>query len=175
MRNSHVVESGACDRTTLCQAHKPVDKPRVEFPGIHKSGFSESLSLRWREYSKRSHVRKPWYIIDPESVWYASGWQTVVGMALAFVAIVTPLQIGLLEINIDALLLASLLIDSVFLIDLILQFFVMISVNTYHGLKREVRLNKIAIHYLKRWFVVDFLVVIPWDLIGTPSKRVSAK
>ena len=42
----------------------------------------------------------------------------------------------------------------------------MISVSTYRGLRREVRLSKVGLHYLKHWFLIDALAVIPWDLIG---------
>jgi len=90
----------------------------------------------------------------------------VVGLASAFVAFVTPVQIGLLEITSDALLAVSLLVDFVFLVDLILQFFVMVHVPTPRGVQREVRLYKIALHYSRSWLLIDLVAVIPWDLIG---------
>ena len=145
------------------------EKPQVEAHSIHKSSFSgDSLASSWSDNGTMVHGvhDKPWYIIDPESSWYASGWQMIVGVALVFVAFLTPLQIGLFDIRFDSMLLVSLAVDFIFLVDLILQFFVMISVSTFHGLKREVRLSRVGLKYLKTWFFIDALAVVPWDLIG---------
>ena len=67
---------------------------------------------------------KPWYIINPQSNAFAT-WQLITTIALAFVVTVVPYQVGLLELDWDFLLIASSLVDLVFLIDMILNFFTM--------------------------------------------------
>ena len=54
-------------------------------------------------------------------------------------------------------------IDMIFLIDLILQFFMTIP---ECDMKNEVDdRRKIAIAYLKGWFIVDLLSILPFDLL----------
>lgn len=85
--------------------------------------------------------------------------------ALAFVVIVVPYQVGLLElVQWDLLLTLSTLVDFIFLIDVFLQFVTMYPRTTPRGIVWEQRVSKIAWHYMTSWFALDFITLIPFDI-----------
>ena len=47
--------------------------------------------------------------------------------------------------------------------DMVVQFFTMYPITTARGVQWEDSLSKIAKHYLRTWFPVDLLTVIPFD------------
>jgi len=112
--------------------------------------------------------RKPWYIINPQSNAFAT-WQLITTIALGFVVTVVPYQVGLLELAWDFLLIASCLVDLVFLADMALNFFTMYPRTTARGIKWEDSLEKIARHYISGWFLIDILTLIPFDIIELTS------
>ncbi|CAE7393743.1 KCNH6 [Symbiodinium sp. CCMP2456] len=122
------------------------------------------FSILRAQKTKNYIYSKPWYIINPDRNAAASAWQMVVGVCLIFVAVVTPFQVALLDLEIDAVLVMGLCVDFVFLIDMVLQFFTTFPKSTTHGIVWEVRLGKIWWHYLKSWFVLDLVTLIPFDL-----------
>lgn len=127
-----------------------------------KIGFMIMRAGKTKEFSQG----KPWYVINPESNWFGTGWQCITCAALIFVALVTPLQIGFFQVQWDFSLVFSILVDTVFLIDSILQFFTSYRRLTARGMQWEVRLHKIAINYLKTWFVLDVITLVPFDILG---------
>jgi len=88
---------------------------------------------------------------------------------LAFVAIVAPVQVSMLESRFNAFFVINCCVDMVFVVDLVLQFFLMYPKKTDYGFELEYRHSEIVKHYLKSWFVIDVLSVIPFDLIGILS------
>ena len=114
-------------------------------------------------------VQKPWWVINPDSNRFSHAWQVITNFALAFVALVTPLQVGLLEIRWDALFFITWCVDLIFMIDMVLQFVTMYPKTTARGLELEFRPCKIAKHYIMTWFFLDFLTLIPLDTIGLLS------
>ena len=97
-------------------------------------------------------VQKPWWVINPDSNRFSHAWQVITNFALAFVALVTPLQVGLLEIRWDALFFITWCVDLIFMIDMVLQFVTMYPKTTARGLELEFRPCKIAKHYIMTWF-----------------------
>lgn len=73
------------------------------------------------------------------------------------------------------LLYTDLIIDFLFMIDILMNF------RTTYVKEGEVLITnpwKIAVHYLKTYFVVDFVAAIPWDLLASfnsGTEEVSAK
>ena len=108
-----------------------------------------------QDFSRFLEAQKPWWVINPDSNKFSHFWQVVTNFALAFVALVTPLQVGLLEIRWDALFFITWCVDIIFMIDMILQFVTMYPKTTARGLELEFRPWKIAKHYLKTWFFLD--------------------
>mmetsp|Transcript_18976 Transcript_18976/g.44220 ORF Transcript_18976/g.44220 Transcript_18976/m.44220 type:complete len:428 (-) Transcript_18976:6-1289(-) len=112
-------------------------------------------------------VEKPWFIINPDDNYFAAVWQGLTCLALLFVALMTPVQVCLFAtVELDALFVVSILVDGIFLVDMILQFFTTYSRRTARGIFWETKLRKIARRYLKSWFCVDVLTLIPFDLIS---------
>merc|ERR1719162_245398 len=91
--------------------------------------------------------------------------------SLCFVAIVCPIQISMLESKIDPLFMVNTIIDGVFFLDMILQFFVMYPKRTSYGTALEHRPEAIAKNYLKTWFTIDLLSIVPFDLISILSDQ----
>jgi len=112
--------------------------------------------------------KKPSYIINPQTNNYAY-WQLLTTCALGFVVIVVPFQVGLLELEWDVLMIVSCVVDLVFVSDMVVQFFTMYPITTARGVQWEDSLSKIAKHYLRTWFPVDLLTVIPFDIIELSS------
>mmetsp|Transcript_61078 Transcript_61078/g.126486 ORF Transcript_61078/g.126486 Transcript_61078/m.126486 type:complete len:692 (+) Transcript_61078:64-2139(+) len=112
-----------------------------------------------------NYERKPWYVVNPQRSNKFAAWQVVTMCALAFVVIVVPYQVGLLElVQWDLLLTLSTLVDMVFLCDVFLQFVTMYPRTTPRGIVWEQRISKIAWHYTKTWFALDFITLIPFDV-----------
>lgn len=53
--------------------------------------------------------------------------------------------------------------------DMVIQFFTMYPYTTARGIQWEDSLSKIAKHYMRTWFPVDLLTIIPFDIIELSS------
>lgn len=123
-------------------------------------GFTVIRAQKTRKFV----TQKPWYVINPDTSTWATAWQGVVAAALIFVAFVTPVQVGLFELQLDMLMILSFCVDFVFFADMIVQFFTTYSRDTSDGIVWEVDLRRIALHYMQTWFLLDFITVIPFDV-----------
>jgi len=110
------------------------------------------------------------HLVNPERSAFMEYWDTVTLFALAFVALVAPVQVAMFEAQFDAMFMINCLVDPLFAVDLVLQFFIMYPQKTNYGYTLVQNPKKIAIHYLKTWFVIDFISVIPFDLAGLVSR-----
>ena len=111
-------------------------------------------------------VQKPWYIINPDRSRLASIWQIIMGIALLFVALVSPVQVALLKPKLDFLFALGLVVDVLFFVDFVLQFFTAYPKTTPHGVVLEVRLSSICCRYMKTFLLVDLATMIPFDLLA---------
>lgn len=111
----------------------------------------------------------PWYIIDPRGHNMAR-WDVVTSTALAFTAIVTPFEVGLLGApEWNALFVLNRLVDVVFITDITVHFFVMHrkqytkaeEVRRDFGFTWEVDLRRLARDYATSWFIPDVVSVMP--------------
>eukprot|EP00913_Durusdinium_trenchii_P033948 g31778.t1 len=57
-------------------------------------------------------------------------------------------------------------VDSIFFVDMVLQFFTMYPKTTPRGIEWETDLRKIGIHYMRTWFFLDFVTLIPFDILS---------
>eukprot|EP00928_Gymnodinium_smaydae_P026516 TRINITY_DN20797_c0_g1_i1.p1 TRINITY_DN20797_c0_g1~~TRINITY_DN20797_c0_g1_i1.p1 ORF type:complete len:680 (-),score=110.74 TRINITY_DN20797_c0_g1_i1:355-2394(-) len=110
-------------------------------------------------------MKRPWYIINPEASKFMNRWDVVTMAAMTFVALITPLQVGLLEMKVDGLFICSLVVDAIFFTDMVLQFFLMYPVQNCRGAEMEHHPKEIIKHYLRTWFVIDFITIIPFDIL----------
>jgi len=115
---------------------------------------------------ERGQVKSMW-VIDPRKSKFIGRWDLAAGLALMFTAIVTPYEVGFLqpvpadERMSDALFLCNRVIDIVFVIDMILQYFVAYQVSDpRRGTMWVLDLRSIALQYtFSRWFVLDLFSI----------------
>ena len=105
---------------------------------------------------------RPSFIIDPRSSTRIGYWDAVTASALIFTAIVTPFEVGLVptpETAADGLFIINRFIDLIFIIDMCVQFLLAYEVTTELGSKWVLQPRAIVAHYLRGWFVADFVSV----------------
>ena len=115
-----------------------------------------------RSRLNRPH-EKPWYIVDPRRSKGVQFWDGARTAALIFVALFTPFEIGYLEPSTSALepvFIVNQFLTLIFVVDLVLQFFVMTEIETERGLRWVSDQATIARSYLKGGFTVDFICVV---------------
>lgn len=116
---------------------------------------------------------RPWiqrHLINPEHSRCLETWDMITLWGLAFVAIVTPVQVSMIEPKFDWMLGVNCFVDSIFFVDLILQFFLMFPKRTDYGYALESDHKKIVRAYVKSWFIIDLMSIVPFDLVGLLSR-----
>lgn len=120
----------------------------------------------------------PWWLVDPRKSKWIGWWDTLIGLALIFTALVTPYEVALLETVLDKLFVANRLVDGLFLLDIVLQFYLIVpyaaqSVTTTDGGHYIVDPKTIRILYLKGWFTLDAISVLvsASDIIAVAQPR----
>jgi len=103
-------------------------------------------------------------------------WDWIVLLLVIFTAIEIPFSVAFLMalqddngwtfIKVSPLLVFNLWVDLMFIIDIIINFrTTFIKTNTDEVISNP---KQIALHYLKTWFVVDFVAAIPFEFMITP-------
>mmetsp|Transcript_28338 Transcript_28338/g.92542 ORF Transcript_28338/g.92542 Transcript_28338/m.92542 type:complete len:888 (-) Transcript_28338:70-2733(-) len=95
---------------------------------------------------------------------YMRFWDILSLFLLAFTAIVTPFEIGFLEPKFDSLFVINRIVDFCFLIDLLINF----NLQYYdpHLARMETRRHVISKHYLRGWFMIDLISLLPYDILN---------
>lgn len=113
--------------------------------------------------------------IDPRKSKRIGYWDAVTSLALVFTALVTPAEVALVEpvaVFFDPLFLINRLVDVIFIFDILIQFLVMVEVQSHDASARGTiwlsRKSQIAKHYLKGWFFLDItsVLVSVFDFMG---------
>ena len=111
----------------------------------------------------KEEANLPRYIINPKSK-LSQTWSIVVIFLLLYSATVLPYRLTFVEGSSGAWKYTDSIIDGLFWIDLFLNF-----VTAYYNeegvLVKDLKL--LALNYLKTWLVIDFIAVLPFDLIQT--------
>ena len=103
-----------------------------------------------------------WYMVDPRKSSFVVYWDGVTSFALIFVALVTPFEVGFLEgakKATDPFFLINTLITLIFVVDFVLQFFLITGINTKSGVIWLTQFQQVARHYLRTWFLIDVLSI----------------
>jgi hypothetical protein len=130
--------------------------------------ISHALDSRMNDVvnvASERNALKPWYIVDPNSL-IMSCWDVVAALALFFTALVTPFEVGFLPGPTRAdepLFVLNRIVDAIFLCDMGLNFLMMYRVTPTKDDDRlwEHRLPMIARHYLRGWFGLDVVSILP--------------
>lgn len=128
-------------------------------------GRSNRFSTHWQQSCccGRSGV------IEPEKSKFLPRWDGVCGLGLIFICFVAPLEVAFLDNHFSwPLFIANRMVDMLFIVDLVLQFFIACPIkvrgnnSTMYAFKKKI----IARRYLTSWFIIDFISIIPFDLLA---------
>jgi len=81
-------------------------------------------------------------------------------MLLFYTAIVLPYRISFVDELNTSIFVLDLMIDLCFFTDIVITFFTAIQ-DPISG-RYEIRKKKLAMMYLKGWFIIDVVTTIPW-------------
>lgn len=112
-----------------------------------------------------TYAKKAWFVVNPQRSNKFAAWQVLTILALGWVITIVPFQVGLMEPTWGTMLMLSTIVDVIFFIDVILQFITMYPRPTQSGVVWEQKVSKIAKHYVKTWFALDAITLIPFDII----------
>ena len=114
-------------------------------------------------------------IIHPRTDKWIQYWDAVSFICLLFTACVTPVEVSLLEsiplVHLVlqprhfALFITNRLVDSFFTVDLFLNFFIAYQEPALKGGMWVTARSKIMRQYLRTWFLIDLLSIIPFDIL----------
>lgn len=146
--------------------------------GLHKAWASRTEFGRPSRVSITSshHSGFFWWcprnlVLNPEHSTFLYWWDMVTTCGLAYVALLVPVQLSLVQesSSVDVFVVLGWFFDFVFYIDFLLQFFMMYSRWTIFGYVLEENHHKIVKHYLSTWCIVDFLSIFPFDYMASEA------
>ena len=112
----------------------------------------------------KAFVEKSPLVISPRT-WYMRKWDLVTLILLLFTAVVTPVEVAFLETRLWSILFwVNRSVDALFVLDIFLNFFVAI-VDPLDG-QLVFHHPTIIKKYLKGWFIIDVISVMPFDLLS---------
>ena len=105
----------------------------------------------YKEMSKMNAGRESSCVINPEGNSLLQKWDVFIFLALIYTSVVTPFEVGFLETKLwTTLFYVNRTVDVIFIIDIVLQFFIMYEEHhPVYGSKWIGRRKKIVKHYLK--------------------------
>jgi hypothetical protein len=103
-------------------------------------------------------------IVHPRHNRWVARWDILIIIGLLYTAIVTPVDVCIVQYKHTGLFVTNLLVDIVFMADLVLQFFLAYKAPSHEGGRWVTNRRRIATRYLKTWFVVDFVSVLPFEI-----------
>jgi potassium voltage-gated channel Eag-related subfamily H protein 7 len=140
-------------------------------PPVHTAGkfashktrkFVEDLEERLSNLNGQNTFWQQGYL-DPDFPWMRS-FDAVVALCLVFTTIVTPYEVALLQTAFNPRFFINCLIDLVYFIDMMRSFFTAFFDNKTNCLVTSGR--RIFLHYIRSWFIIDFVSVLPFDALS---------
>lgn len=108
---------------------------------------------------KKKGYKLRWYVLMPDSK-FKLFWNMVVFFLLSYTAIVVPYRTAFVDVSSTFMFIVDLVVDILFGIDLFVNLFSAVELDEENY---ETRLYMIFIHYLKGWFLLDFIACIPFQ------------
>jgi len=123
--------------------------------------------------------RQTYFLIDPRTSKRIGQWDALTTLALVYTALVTPAEVALVEparTPLEPMFLINRLIDIIFLLDMVVQFCLMVEKQqpqSSQGTLWLLKPSSIAREYLKGWFALDLLSVFVsvFDLMGLDALK----
>lgn len=126
-------------------------------PNTNRDDFHEDA----RKLTRRLNRMKAG-LLDPTGK-FMEKWDLVIIFVMLYTSFITPWELAFVRTpSTDALFICNQFVNGIFWIDLVFQFF--IPITDRDG--RTVRAHKrIAYHYLTGWAIIDFVSVLPLDVL----------
>ena len=105
-------------------------------------------------------------IINPRTSKWVPLWDTATFLCLMFTAILTPFEVCIIQDPGTVWLVTNWVVNSFFIMDMILQFFLAYQESPKKGARWIVHRPAIIRHYLRTWFLLDLLSSIDFQLVG---------
>ena len=121
----------------------------------------------------QGRLKVPWFLVHPDGH-FMRYWDGFTTLALLFTAVVTPYEVACLrdtdgdsaaDLVDNGLWILNQFVNLVFLFDMFLSFFMMYREDAKKGGGLVRDLPQIRMHYLKGWFFIDLISIIPFGLI----------
>ena len=148
----------------MSERHPPPGslQARARSPAVVLSGKA-SIEAAASKLSRRGKgdPGETW-VIDPRKSSWLGYWDATTSLALVYTAAVTPYEVALLEASLNALFVVNRCVDSIFAIDVLLQFVVMKEKDLPQASLGKVWVKNrgtLARDYLRSWFVLDVSTV----------------
>ena len=158
---------------------KSTEKTRMKKRSFHEKGAADDGALvagvDWGDemkYSERPKEARTWGafvasggVMERDSE-FSRKWDLVTAVSLAFVAIVTPFELGFMETDVESarglvLFCVNRLVDLVFFVDIVVQ----MNTSCVDGAGRVVFGRwKIFKEYAKGWLLIDLVSIFPFEL-----------
>ena len=106
-----------------------------------------------------------YFVMLPDD-WYSQLWNLLISIILLFTFFATPYRIAFVDKDDEAMLVIDYCIDAIFAIDIILNFFIAYYDSDYILVDKR---KDIALHYIRTWFIIDFIAIIPFNFIFQTS------
>mmetsp|Transcript_104035 Transcript_104035/g.333470 ORF Transcript_104035/g.333470 Transcript_104035/m.333470 type:complete len:816 (+) Transcript_104035:59-2506(+) len=135
---------------------------------LKRSGTNEKSRLSVQAALKTAGMTtaaQDCFVINPEQSVVLQKWDMITMTSMVFVAFVAPVQVAMLETKANVLFIVSSCIDTIFLIDIFINFCIMYQKRTNFGFVWEHRQSAIAARYVKGWFAIDFISILPFDVV----------
>ena len=125
---------------------------------FHNSSKSSRGSSIFQDLTFTQESR---YVFHPEGK-FKQNWNIVILLGSLYTILTAPYQMAFSDTEMNSLTIVEIVIDSLFTLDIIISFF-----TGYYDDKSSVEPNirKIALRYLKSWFLFDLIACFPVQLI----------
>lgn len=134
------------------------DKEKLELKKKKDQEYEESQRLRFlKNYD--------YFVILPDDP-FKKKWDLIIAFMLIFTALVSPYRIAFVDVDTLEWTVIETIIDCIFGVDLLLNFFF-----AYYDNQDDIvdSRKKIAMSYLKGWFFIDLLTILPISQILNTS------
>ena len=149
--------------------------PELVFHSCYSAAQARELSVHGRlactfpKQAIRNATTGGW-AIDPNASEWTAYWDLMMMALLTVVLFLTPYEVAFLSPSVDVLFIINRVLDLVFFCDMVIQFFLAYQNGPDQGSTWVKSLPMIRKRYMKGWFAVDLLSVLPFWLFGTVVK-----
>lgn len=138
----------------------------AELSQKHHPGKSWDDLKPFQQVELISDAFQPRHLLLDPTCDYLKYWDLIILFALCYTAVVTPYEVAFLKTSFNPLFVFNRCIDLIFLKDMILQFFLKVQVQTQAGKVWISDAKEIRRLYLRGWFAIDFMSILPFDSVG---------